>query len=223
MKKLVITLSSIALLFASCAIFTSCSEHDIWADGCPYKWAVTDNDMLYSPDKSMTVEEYKDKLCGHVWELVEMRDISSDLLSYSDRKTFDGMDGWGGRYLYFTENECVDFCHNLINPAPEVRYIYTKAPVEIGNDGNMVSFNVPGLRCVVMGVLKDGRLEIAESSPRYAIDDNGERLDYNQIINYTYSYCVYELCDDIDMDEVIAKGMTQEEFRKMFLEGSNPQ
>ncbi len=222
MKKLVITLSSIALLFASCVIFTSCSEHDIWADGCPYKWDVTDNNMLYCPDKTMTIEEYKDKLCGRVWKFVEMRDISSDLLSYSDRKTFDGMDGGGGGYLYFTENECIDFGCNMINPFPEAEYIYTKAP--ISDDDKMVSYANHETMGIIMRIRKDGRLEVAESTPHYAVINYEEYLmDYNQLLYCTYAYCVYELCDNIDMDEVMAKGVTHEELNQMIREYDNQQ
>lgn len=218
MKKLVLTLSSLALLFAAFAMCSSCSDHDIWADGCPYTWDVTDNQMLYCLDKSMTVEEYKDKLCGRVWELVEMRDISSDLSSYSDRKTFDGMVGWGGHYLYFTETECIGFCYNMSNPFFS-KYLYTKAPVEVSNDGKMVSYANHETMGVIMGMRKDGRLEVAESTPHYEVIDFEHYLvDYNQLLNCTYTYRVYELCDNIDIDEVMAKGVTREELNEMIRE-----
>jgi len=169
----------------------------------------------------MTVEEYKDKLCGRVWEVVEMRDISSDLLGYSDRKTFDGMVGWGGHYLYFTETECIDFCYNMGSLFFST-YLYTKAPISY--DGKMVSYANHETMGVIMGIRKDGRLEVAESTPHYEVINLEEHLvDYNQLLNCTYTYCVYELCDNIDIDEVMAKGVTREELNEMIREYDNQQ
>ncbi len=189
MKKILMMLGMVA----SMAAFTSCNDEP-WED---YKWATTDDGFLYSTNKSMSEKEYKSKVVGYVWQCYSQWD-TRNLKDFGKQQFWTDYDGWSEGGEYFTETECVSFYRMDPNlrDITGAEWAYIVYPIERIQDKGILRFG----NCNILGV-RNGDLEICRTA-------NEGRFFFE----------LYGHTDKYDIEDVMAKGITQEEANRLFME-----
>lgn len=210
MKKTKIIHIIIAGIFA--ISFSACGDEDIYPvedwegrnEGENYSWAHDDDGLLYCKNKSMDEQKYLTEVCSNVWESVAIRSLGNDLRWSSEMHNPWWWTGGQASYMYFAPDKCISFSHIDMERSQltDAKWIYSEYPITWVN-GHV---KIEGLDFNVIGLFGGRYLDgIHTFYPK----DN---------INSTYSYKIYQLCDDLDIDEVMKSAVTWEKLDELYYE-----